>query len=133
MRASDDHHDEDAPKKANQETDNTKVEKATNTEIIAGRFWARVWDLDCVLELRLDDSGRMQGSFSADGEPLEIVGHSPGPDGEVRGLIRASNLEEMFAAFRARLDADGLFLEVDVTDVETGLETAGHVMFARLG
>ncbi len=132
MRASADHHDEDAPRRASAETDETKLTK-TNTEIIAGRFWARVWDLDCVLELRLDDAGRMQGWFSADGEPLEITGDAPGPDGEVRGLIRAGNLEEMFAAFRARLDADGLFLEVDVTDVETGLETAGHVMFTRLG
>jgi hypothetical protein len=132
MRASADHHDEDAPKKASAETGETKITK-TNIEIIAGRFWARIWDLDCILELHLNDAGGMQGSFSADGEALEITGDSPGPDGEVRGLIRSSNLQEMFAAFRARLDADGLFLEVDVTDVETGLETAGHVMFARLG
>jgi hypothetical protein len=132
MRASADHHDEDAPKKASAETEETKITK-TNTEIIAGRFWARIWDLDCILELHLNDAGCMQGSFSADGEALEITGDSPGPDGEVRGLIRSSNLQEMFAAFRARLDADGLFLEVDVTDVETGLETAGHVIFARLG
>jgi hypothetical protein len=85
-----------------------------------------------VFSLHLDASGRMQGSFSADNEALEITGHSPGLDGEVRGSGRASKLNEMFAAFRARLDADGLFLEVDVTDVETGLKTAEHVMFARL-
>lgn len=133
MGARADQHDEGDASTDTAGTNEASLSTRATTEIIAGRFWARVWDLDCVLELHLDDAGRMSGSFSADGEPLEVTGDLPGPDGEVRGVIRARNLEDTFAAFRARLDADGLFLEVDVTDVETGLETAGHVIFARLG
>jgi hypothetical protein len=95
---------------------------------ITGRFWARVWDLDCVLELRLDEAGRLQGSFDADGEPLEVAGGAPGPDGAVRGVIRAHDLEEQFATFCVRPDADGLLLEVVLTD-EPGLE---RVAFSRL-
>jgi hypothetical protein len=102
-----------------------------SSESISGRFWARVWDLDCVLELRLDEAGRLRGSFDADGEPLEVAGGSPGPDGAVRGVIRAHDLEEPFATFCARPDADGLLLEVDLTD-EAGLEGTERVAFARL-
>jgi hypothetical protein len=103
------------------------------TSGIAGRFFAHLWGLDCLLELSPDDAGCVQGSFSADGEPLEITGGSLGPHGELRGVIRAHDLTEPFAEFRARPDADGLFLELDVTDTETGLETTERVRFVRLG
>jgi hypothetical protein len=98
---------------------------------ISGRFWAHVWGLDCVLELRLDEAGCLRGSFDADGEPLEVAGGSPDPDGAVCGVIRAHDLEEPFATFCARPDEDGLLLEVDLTD-EAGPDGAERVAFARL-
>lgn len=105
-----------------------------------GRFWARVWDMDCVLELRLDDTGRLCGWFHADGERLEITGDPPDPqqgaeegtEQEVHGLIRAFGLSEPFASFRAKPDADGLFLEVDLTGANLEPGTAPHVTFTRL-
>jgi hypothetical protein len=44
-------------------------------------------------------------------------------------LSRASN-SKIFAAFHARLDADGLFLEMNISGPETGLETADRAIFA---
>ncbi len=109
-----------------------KSDQPTADASLPGRYVARVWDLECVLELHLDSAGRLQGSFSADDEPLLLVIGVIHPDGEVSGLIRARHLEEVFAKFRARLRADSDLLEVDVTDVDTGLETAACVLFQRL-
>ncbi len=107
-------------------------DQPTADSSLPGRYVACVWDLECVLELRLDSAGRLQGSFSADGEPLLMVIGLIHPDGEVSGLIRSHHLEEVFAKFRARLGVDSDVLEVDVTDVDTGLETAACVLFQRL-
>jgi hypothetical protein len=93
-----------------------------------GRFRGSVWGMSCVLELFVDEAGCVRGSFDADGEPLEVTGAAL--DQTVRGVIRAHSLEERFAAFRARVNADGLLLEVRLGDAdELPLE---HVTFARL-
>jgi hypothetical protein len=125
MKALADHHDDDGT--------GAYGAVGSSGKSIAGRFFARLWDLDCVLELHLDNAGLLKGSFIVDGEQLEITGALLGPHGEVRGIIRAHNLAEAFAAFQARLAEDGLFLEVNVTDADTGLETARRVIFVRLG
>lgn len=109
-----------------------KSDQPTADASLPGRYVACVWDLECVLELHLDSAGRLQGSFSADGEPLLMVIGLIDSHGEVSGLIRAHHLEEIFAKFRARLGVDSDVLEVDVTDVDTGLETAARVLFQRL-
>ncbi len=108
-----------------------------STSSLPGRYAARVWDLECVLELHLDCAGRLQGSFSADGEPLLVVIGLTHANGQVSGQIRARNLAEIFAGFRARLGGDGNDLNVDVTDPDgelesSQLETAAQVLFKRL-
>ena len=88
-----------------------------------GQFWARLWDLDCVLELHLNSAGRIAGSFSADGEALEVTGEVPDAGGAVRGVIRARNLTDLFASFHAQPAADGAFLEVVMTnEASAGLD-----------
>ena len=39
---------------------------------LTGRYWACVWDLDCVLELHLNELGCIDGWFEADGQRLEV-------------------------------------------------------------
>lgn len=124
MKALADHHDEDDT--------GTRGSVWTSGVGIAGRFFARLWDLDCVLELHLDSRGQPKGSFFVDGDRLEVAAEWSGPRGAVCGVIRAHQLAECFAVFQARLDEDGLFLEVRVMDAVSGLETATRVIFVRL-
>jgi hypothetical protein len=97
-----------------------------------GRFWARLWDFDCVLELHLDAAGRIAGSFIADGEALDVVGEAPDVSGTVRGVIRARNLTDLFARFDAQQDAEGAFLTVLMNGSDTGWERSERVRFERL-
>lgn len=103
---------------------------------LTGRFWAVLWGMDCVLELRLSSSGTLEGSFEADGEQLEVIGSLPAINHEAGrefgGTIRARVLPEAFAAFRARLAPQGLWLELVSNSVEAGLEPAKGVIFERL-
>lgn len=102
-------------------------------QAFTGRFWGRIWDIECVLEFHLDDAGQLQGSFDADGEVLEVCLGPPDDTGLVRGVIRAHDLSEPFATFCTRPDGDGLFLEMDlIQGDEPSLEAAQHVVLARL-
>jgi hypothetical protein len=108
-------------------------ETSSNTKHrLNGRYWANVWGIDCVLELHLDDAGHLNGSFEADGDPLEVTGEPVGASGACCGVIRARGLSENFAEFRAEPAEDGLILEVNLTNTEDGLEHEGQVMFTRL-
>lgn len=101
---------------------------------LTGRFWGRIWNVECVLELRLDDAGHLQGLFDADGEVLEVALGPPDATGAVRGVIRAHDLAEPFATFRAQPDADGSCLEVNLTDeAEPDPERMERVILVRLG
>ena len=104
---------------------------SSNTKL-NGRYWASVWGIDCVLELRLDDVGHLNGSFEADGDPLEVTGETEGASGACHGVIRAHGLSEHFAEFRAEPAEDGLMLEVHLTNTDGNLEHEGQVMFTRL-
>ena len=98
-----------------------------------GRFWARLWDLDCVLELHSVSSGKVTGSFSADGEALEVTGAVANSRGAVSGSIRARNLSDLFARFYAQPRADGAFLEVVLTNPEgQGADDSSRACFERL-
>ena len=81
---------------------------------LAGCFWGRVWAIDCLLTLRGDASGGLSGVLEADGEPLE-VSFTPGPPGELCGVVQAAALPEPFATFRARPTPDGRALQAEVT------------------
>lgn len=96
---------------------------------LTGRYWAHVWDLDCVLELHLSEPGDITGWFEADGQRLEVSGAAPDASGEVSGLIRAANLSEPFASFRARADVQGLLLEVRTAGDPSSPQ---RVVFVRL-
>ena len=98
----------------------------------AGRFWAVLWGMDCVLELYMSASGTLEGSFEADGERLEVMGSSPAAGREFGGTIRASVLPEAFAAFRARPTPQGLWLELVSSPLGASPERATEVIFERL-
>jgi hypothetical protein len=97
-----------------------------------GRFWARLWDFDCVLDLRVNSAGTITGSFIADGEALEVVGEAPDLSGTVRGVIRARNLTDLFARFDAQQDAEGAFLTLVMNGSDTSWERTERVRFERL-
>jgi hypothetical protein len=108
-------------------------ETSSNTKHrLNGRYWASVWGIDCILELHLDDTGRLNGSFEADGDPLEVNGETEDVSGACHGVIRAHGLSEHFAEFRAEPAEDGLMLEVHLTNTDGNLEHEGQVMFTRL-
>ena len=96
---------------------------------LTGRFWACVWDLDCVLDVHLNELGCIKGWFEADGQRLELSGGAPNSSAEVGGVIRAANLTEPFAVFRASQHAQGLLLEIRSTGDPSSAE---QVVFVRL-
>jgi hypothetical protein len=96
---------------------------------LTGRFWANVWDLDCVLELHLNEMGHTEGWFEADGQRLEVSGDAPDERGEISARIRAANLREPFALFRARAHGQGLLLEIRTAPEPSSFE---RVAFVRL-
>jgi hypothetical protein len=96
---------------------------------LTGRYWAHVWDLDCVLELLINELGCVEGWFEADGQRLEVSGGAPNAGGEISGVIRAANLSEPFASFRVRAEARNVRLEVRTAGDPVSLE---HVVFVRL-
>jgi hypothetical protein len=100
---------------------------------MTGRYWARIWDMDCVLELRLDDAGNIVGSFSVDDEPLKLTGEPPSPNHEVRGVIHARHITEPFATFQARTTEGGLLLEVLLNDADNTPSNTERAVFVRLG
>jgi hypothetical protein len=97
---------------------------------ITGRFRGSIWGIACILELHLDEAGRLRGALDADGELLEVTGDVPDALGGVWGVIRARVLEENFAAFRARADVSGLLLEVRMTEAEE--RALEHATFTRI-
>ncbi len=85
----------------------------TLPQTLTGRYAASIQDVDCKLELHLDDTGCLAGAFIADGEHLKILGGVPNAYGEVFGLILEPG-GDILAVFRAAQDAKNLILEVDV-------------------
>ncbi len=99
---------------------------------LAGCFCGSVWGIDCLLTLRLNAAGVLTGVLEADGEPLDVALGPPGPDGALSGVVRARNLPEPFATFHARLTADGLRLEADVTASGSDPGPPARVTLTRL-
>ncbi len=83
------------------------------TQTLAGHYITSIQNMDCTLELQLDHTGCLAGTFIADGEHLKIMGGVPNTYGEVFGLILEPS-GNILAVFRAVHDAKNLILEVDV-------------------
>ena len=83
------------------------------THPLAGRYNAQIWEVDCELELHLDQTGCLIGTFTADGETLEVFGGVPSLYGEVYGVIREGRDGETLAVFRAVPQVQTLLLEID--------------------
>jgi hypothetical protein len=105
----------------------------TLTQTLAGRYAASIQDVDCKLELHLDDTGCLAGAFIADGEHLKILGGVPNAYGEVFGLILEPS-GDILAVFRAAPHARNLILEVDTPGASDlmHLGNAERVTFKRL-
>ena len=84
------------------------------THPLAGSYTARIWQVDCELELSLDQTGCLIGTFTADGETLEVFGGVPSLYGEVYGVIREGRNGETLAVFRAVPQVQALLLEIDL-------------------
>ena len=83
------------------------------THPLAGRYNAQIWEVDCELELSLDQTGCLIGTFIADGETLGVFGGVPSLYGEVYGVIREGRDGETLAVFRAVPQVQTLLLEID--------------------
>jgi hypothetical protein len=100
---------------------------------LPGCYKARLQHTDCTLELGLDQSGCLIGSFQADGENLEITGGVPGAYGEVYGAIRERSSLETVAVFRAVPRIRQLILEIDTPNAHNRMElgNAERIVFER--
>jgi hypothetical protein len=85
---------------------------AALTQNLPGQYNASIQSVNCTLELRLDSTGCLAGSFVADNEHLEIMGGLPNTYGEVFGLIREPSGDTM-AVFRAAPLDMHLIFELD--------------------
>ena len=100
---------------------------------LPGNYRAQLQHIDCDLELGLDQSGCLTGSFFADGENLEITGGVPSAFGEVYGVIRERINLETVAVFRAVPHIRQLILEVDTPNAHNVMElgNAERIVFER--
>jgi hypothetical protein len=101
---------------------------------LPGKYKAQLQHIDCDLELGLDQSGCLTGSFFADGENLEISGGVPSTFGEVYGVIRERLNLETVAVFRAVPHIRQLVLEIDTPNAHNVMElgNAERIVFERL-
>jgi hypothetical protein len=100
---------------------------------LPGHYKAQLQHIDCNLELGLDQSGCLTGSFLADGENLEITGGVPSTFGEVYGVIRERFNLETVAVFRAVPHIRQLILEIDMPNAHNVMElgNAERIVFER--
>jgi hypothetical protein len=100
---------------------------------LPGNYKAQLQHVTCDLELGLDQSGCLTGSFFADGENLEITGGVPSAFGEVYGVIRERINLETVAVFRAVPHIRQLVLEIDTPNAHNVMElgNAERIVFER--
>ncbi len=100
---------------------------------LPGCYRAQLQHIECDLELTLDQSGCLSGSFQANGENLEIIGGVPSGFGEVYGVIRERHSLETVAVFRAVPQIRQLILEIDTPNAHTVMElgNAERIVFER--
>jgi hypothetical protein len=100
---------------------------------LPGNYKAQLQHIDCDLELGLDQSGCLTGSFFADGENLEVTGGVPSSFGEVYGVIRERFNLETVAVFRAVPHIRQLILEIDMPNAHNVMElgNAERIVFER--
>jgi hypothetical protein len=128
-----------ASQTAGKENDMQRLESTSSrnpilTHPLPGNYRAQLQHIDCDLELGLDQSGCLTGSFFADGENLEITGGVPSAFGEVYGVIRERFNLETVAVFRAVPHIRQLILEIDTPNAHNVMElgNAERIVFERL-
>jgi hypothetical protein len=111
-----------------------KTRKPITPHPLPGCYRVQLQHTDCTLELGLDQSGCLIGSFLADGENLEITGGVPSAFGEVYGVIRERTNLETVAVFRAVPLIRQLVLEIDTPNAHNVMElgNAERIVFERL-
>jgi hypothetical protein len=111
----------------------TETHKPITPHPLSGCYRARLQHTDCTLELTLDQSGCLSGSFQADGENLKIIGGVPSIFGEVYGSIREPTTGETVAVFRAVSRIRQLILEIDTPNAHNLMElgNAERIVFER--
>jgi hypothetical protein len=111
----------------------TETHKPITPHPLSGCYRVRLQHTDCTLELALNQSGCLSGSFQADGENLEITGGIPSVFGEVYGVIREPTTGETIAVFRAVSRMRQLILEIDTPNAHNLMElgNAERIVFER--
>jgi hypothetical protein len=117
-----------------QRLESTSSRNPIHSHPLPGNYRAQLQHIDCDLELGLDQSGCLTGSFFADGENLEITGGVPSAFGEVYGVIRERFNLETVAVFRAVPHIRQLILEIDTPNAHNVMElgNAERIVFERL-
>jgi hypothetical protein len=101
--------------------------------IVVGQFVSQITQVPCQLQLELDKSGCIAGTFSADAEDLQILGNHPNSSGEFFGAMR-SNAGDTVALFHAMPDATGLTFEFETPPSQSDMvAVAQSVHFDRVG
>jgi hypothetical protein len=98
------------------------------TPTITGRFHTTIQNVKCELELHLDHTGCVIGTFTADKETLEVMGGVPNAFNQVFGLIREPGGDTL-AVFHAAPHAQNLVLKVNTPSLRLG--GAERVSFQR--
>ena len=84
----------------------------------SGLYAAEVGGTDCAVRLWFDGSGFVHGSFSAEGETLELRGGFAGRTGTVHGIILEPLAHIPVAMFSARVGPQGLSLRLGMPDFD---------------
>lgn len=100
-----------------------------------GTYTAAVGGGECVVVLVPGPGGRLGGSFTAEGQTLEVSGMPSRRTGQLSGFLLESTARTPVALFRARLEGAELSVEIEVPDLEELLEQCRleGLEFSRLG
>lgn len=84
---------------------------------LTGIYAAHLGEAECVLMLTFDGEGHLQGSFSTEGETLEVRG-GLSRTGSIFGFLLEPSAGSPVAIFRAIPGLDGMTLQLDVPDFD---------------
>lgn len=84
---------------------------------LAGTYAAPLGETECVLELTFDAEGHLLGSFSTEGETLEVRG-GLSRTGSIFGFLLEPSAGSPVAIFRAIPGLNGMTLQLDVPDFD---------------
>jgi hypothetical protein len=89
---------------------------------VAGTYTSRVSDATCTVQFVPSPKGVLKGTFSSEGEELELIASISQRTGYAYGFLLEPFARAPVAFFRARLVREGIALELDVPDFDEMIE-----------